>query len=246
MKIRYLLLFVMFLTGTMAKAGDLDTTKLHIFDGYTNTGYARALERDGWPVNKLNTARQAGYLTDEEKNLVLAMNLIRHDPPRYARLYVYPQLQHFEGNILHIPGKVPLRTQEGASAVRELYDELLETKPAPLFEPSEGLSRASADHAAYMKRTGSTDHEGQGGIPARASRHGRWVGSLAENLQWGTTNAHDAIMSLMVDDGIPSRGHRVNILNPEYTKVGVAIDEHPQWKLSYVIKYAADFIEKQE
>ncbi len=34
------------------------------------------------------------------------------------------------------------------------------------------------------------------------------------------------VVSLLVDDGVPSRGHRDNILNESYNRVGVAIGEH--------------------
>lgn len=231
-------------SGHHLAAQDRDQMHLQDFDGFTNTQYAEYLAGDGWPVELLNTGKDADFLTDEEKNLILAMNLIRHDPPKYSRLYVYPRLQYFKGTAFHFPGKITLRTQEGIEAVRELYLELLETEPVPIFFPSKGLSKAAKDHAQYMRRTGETSHDGRGGISARASRHGQWVRGLAENLQWGTTNAHEAIMSLMIDDGIKNRGHRINMMNTAYEKVGVGIDTHPRYRISYVIKYAVDFIDK--
>ncbi len=223
-----------------------DREPLHLqnFDGFSNAEYAAYLAEDGWPAEKLNTAKDADYLTDEEKNLVLAMNLIRHDPPKYAQMYVYPRFQYFDGTLFRFPGQTPLRTREGIEAVRELYLEFKETESLPLFYPSKGLCKASEDHARYMKSTGEASHKGMGGMSERASRHGDWVGSIAENLHWGATNAHEAIMSLMIDDGVKNRGHRKNMLIKSYTKVGVAIEEHPRLRISYVINYANDFIEK--
>jgi len=217
---------------------------LQDFDGFTNAQYAAYLAADGWPVDELNTGKDANYLTDEEKNLILAMNLIRYDPPKYSRLYVYPRLQHFKGTAFNFPGRITLRTREGIEAVRELYLELLEAEPLPLFQPSAGMSKGAKSHARYMKNTGSTSHEGQGGMDARISKYGKWLGGLGENLQWATTNAHEAIMSLMIDDGIKNRGHRKNIMNPDYKIVGVGIDSHPRWQVSYVINYANGFVEK--
>ncbi len=221
------------------------TTELRDFDGFSNKEYAAWLANDGWPVEKLNTGAEADYLNDEEKNLILAMNLIRYNPEKYSTLYVFPRLQYFQGTAFHFPGRIPLRTREGIEAVRELYLELLETEPMPLFYPSKGMSKASADHARYMRRTATASHEGGGGLGARVSRHGQWVSGLAENLAWATTNAHETIVNLMIDDGIRNRGHRKNILNPAYNKVGVAIDDHPRFTISWVINYAVDFIEKE-
>jgi hypothetical protein len=214
------------------------------FDGFSNEQYASYLAKDGWPVETLNTARNAAYLSDVEKNLVLAMNLIRHDPVKYAKQYVHPRIQYYKGNMYNAPGRIPMRTQEGVGPVKELYRELLKAKPLPLFYPSEGISKGSRDHAHYMKENGKTTHDGQGGMSARVSRYGEWVGGLSENLQWGTSNAHEAIMSLMIDDGVKNRGHRINMMNPGYKKVGVAVADHPKWRVSYVINYANDFIEK--
>ncbi len=222
----------------------LDPLHLQDFDGFTNDQYAVYLAKDGWPVDSLNTGASAGYLNDDEKNLILAMNLIRYDPPKYSRMYIYPKLQYFSGTAFNFPGRTTLRTKEGLEAVRELYLELLKAESMPIFYPSRGMCRASRDHAIYMKNTGATSHQGQGGMSDRVSKYGQWVSGLAENLQWGTSNAHDAIVSLMVDDGIKSRGHRRNMMNPSYTKVGVAVEEHPRWRISYVINYAVDFIEK--
>lgn len=235
-------LFILLWSGLLSWSQDRNPMDLQDFEGFDNLQYAAYLEQDGWPVQKLNTAVHADYLQEDEKNLVLAMNLIRYDPAKYARLYVYPRLQYFQGNLFHFPGRIPLRTREGIEAVRELYLELKEAEPLPLFYPSRGMSRASADHARYMQNTGTTSHAGQGGLSARVNRHGQWVGGLAENLAWGNPSAHDAIISLMIDDNVKSRGHRINIMNPEYNLVGVAIEEHPRHRVSYVINYAIDYI----
>ncbi|MFW5721077.1 MAG: CAP domain-containing protein [Bacteroidota bacterium] len=239
-------LFFILVAFTPLNAQNSGDTKTNLvdFDGFSNKQYAAFLEKDGWPVDSLNTGARANYLSDEEKNLILAMNLIRFDPPKYAQQYVFPRFEYYEGNLFHFPGKIPTRTAEGVKAAEELYTELKNAESIPIFYPSKGMSKGSKDHALYMKRTGITSHEGQGGMSKRVSKYGEWKGGLAENLQWGTSNAHEAIMSLMIDDGIPGRGHRVNAMNPAFTKVGVAVAPHPEYTVSYVINFANDYIEK--
>lgn len=241
-----LFLTLVYFTALFSQNRNDDQSDITDFDGYSNVQYAAFLEKHGWPVETLNTGAQTNYLSDEEKNLVLSMNLIRYDPGKYAELYVLPRLQYYSGDLFRFPGKTPTRTSEGVEAARELYLELKDAESLPLFYPSRGMSKGSRDHARYMKRTGKTSHEGLGGMSKRVSRYGQWKGALAENLQWGTSNAHEAIMSLMIDDGIPGRGHRVNAMNPAYNKVGVAIAPHPQYRISYVINFANDYIEENE
>lgn len=220
-----------------------DKSELTDFDGFTNQQYALYLEKDGWNTSELNTAVNAQYLNDQEKNLILAMNLVRSDPSKFSELYVVPRFDYYDKKLFRFPGKVARRLKEGLSAAKELNRVLKRTDPLPILYPSKGVSNASADHARYMKEKGTTSHAGQGGMDKRVSKYGEWKKSLAENLQWGASNAHEAIISLLIDDGVPSRGHRVNMMNPVFTKVGVSVKDHPEYKISYVINYVGDFIE---
>lgn len=209
----------------------------------SNADYAALLVRDGWPAGLLNTAAEAAYLSDEEKNMVLAMNLIRYDPAKYAELYVKTTLEYFRDKEYHYPDlDIIFLTREGQAPVLELYEALQSTSPLPLFKPSEGLSRAAKSHARYQERTGELGHEGQGGMRARIEREGRWLNRIAENIAYGNPSAHHAMLSLMVDDGVPGRGHRVNMLNPAYMVVGVSWATHPRYPGGvYVINYAGGF-----
>jgi uncharacterized protein YkwD len=42
-----------------------------------------------------------------------------------------------------------------------------------------------------------------------------------ENIAYGLISARSAITSLIVDDGVPDRGHRYNLYE-NYTQVGIA------------------------
>jgi uncharacterized protein YkwD len=51
------------------------------------------------------------------------------------------------------------------------------------------------------------------------------------------------VMQLVVDDGVPSRGHRVNTLSPAFRVMGVACATHPGMREVCVIELAAGFEE---
>ncbi len=209
----------------------------------SNDDYVARLKDDGWPVDSLNTAATASYLSDEEKNMILAMNLIRCNPSRYADLYVQEVIGYYRGMEFHYPGLgYILLTREGVAPARELYQELKQASPNPIFYPSEGLSKAARSHASYQSRNGQTGHEGQGGMRARIERQGIWIESIAENISYGPSSAHLAILGLMIDDGVPDRGHRKNMLNEVLKVAGVAWDRHPHYPGGvYVIKHAGGF-----
>lgn len=209
----------------------------------SNAAYAAVLADAGWPVEILNTAAEANYLSDEEMNLILAMNLIRHDPGKYADMFVTPAISYYRGREYHFPGRQEiLLTREGAAPAMELYRELKDASPLPLFHPSEGMSRAAASHAGEQSRSGRIGHAGQGGMRARIEREGRWSGQIAENIAYNSPSAHEAVLGLMIDDGVPDRGHRINILKKNMKYVGVAWATHPRFTGGvYVIKYAEEF-----
>jgi hypothetical protein len=250
-KISYLFALLTFILSgahyrSTALTVDIHTTHPHqpiIHSHLSNNDYAARLKLDEWPVEKLNTAATAHYLSDIEKNMILAMNLIRYNPSKYAELYVQEAMGYFRGMEFHYPGMQHiLITQEGVLPAKELYEFLKQTLPKPIIYPSEGLSLAARSHATHQSRNGETGHGGQGGMRARIERHGKWSGRIAENITYGSTSSHLAILGLMIDDGVPDRGHRDNMLNDELQVAGVAWASHPRYPGGvYVIKYAGGF-----
>ena len=214
----------------------------------SNEEYANRLEADGWPVHELNTAADHSYLDDEEKNLVLAHNLVRYDPGKFARQYVTEYITYFEGKEFHYPGRdLIMLTEEGVEPAEELYWELLNTEPVGILFPSQGLHEAAVSHADYLVRNKTRGHGGQGGLVARIEREGDWDRQIGENIAYGSFSPHDALMYMLINDNVADRTHRQNILNPGFRFIGVAMDYHPLFPDGeiYVINYAFYFRETQ-
>ena len=214
----------------------------------SNEKYAARLEADGWPAGQLNTAADHHYLDDEEKNLVLAHNLVRYDPGKFARQYVTEYITYFEGKEFHYPGRdLIMLTEEGDEPAIELYWELLNTEPVGILFPSLGLHEAAISHADYLVRNKTRGHGGQGGLVARIERAGNWQQQIGENIAYGNFSPHDALMYMLINDKVADRTHRKNILDPGFRFIGVAMDYHPLFPDGeiYVINYAFYFRENQ-
>ncbi len=172
-------------------------------------------------------------------------NEVRRDPPAYAE-HLERLLPRFDGTLLERPGRPHLRTEEGAAAVQEAIAALKARRPAPPLRWSEGLAAAAADHVRDQGPIGGLEHEGTDhSDPARrASRYGRWILGIAENIAYGDNPAREVVVQLLVDDGVPDRGHRDNILHPEWGVGGVACGPHSLYQQMCVMDYATRYVER--
>jgi uncharacterized protein YkwD len=177
--------------------------------------------------------------------MLAELNRLRERPADFAIL-LEEWLPLFDGEILRLPGEVALRTREGKAPVEEAIEFLKKAPPAPCLRLSLGMSRAAAEHAADLGRTGSTDHQGSDGSnpSQRVRRHGKWKGKLGENLGFGEASARRMVLMLLVDDGVPSRHHRTNLLELRFRVAGIACGPHPTYRSLCVIDLASEFEER--
>jgi uncharacterized protein YkwD len=197
----------------------------------------------GWNLPALDTAKNAGYLKELEKQVILELNRVRSDPPRYAKAFLFSQRGYYEGRRLTYPGETPILTQEGVKAFDEGYQFLLKARSASPLIPRVGLTRAARDHTLDQGKTGQTGHTGgdRSDVSGRANRHGKWGGKVGENIQYGHSSAARIVSSLLIDDGVPSRGHRKIIMEPLFRYIGVAFGPHPKFRHMCVLVFAAEY-----
>jgi len=205
---------------------------------------------DSWADSVCDTGRNCSWLTDAEKDIIREHNRLRVDPARYAEEVIKPIIGFYEGILLKRPGEIAIRTHEGVGAAQECYQALKAARPAPALVPSKGITLAARDHAADQSRTGRTGHDGSDGsqMHTRIQRYGSG-NTYGENISYGRYQKEIGkriISQLLIDDGVPSRGHRVNILRESFFSVGVAINTHPNYGMICVLDYAGQFTDKPE
>jgi uncharacterized protein YkwD len=195
-----------------------------------------------WNIAALDTAANVNYLTGIEKDVVLEMNKARTNPKKYAELYIQPRLRYFNGRNYSVPGQITIVTQEGGAAVHACITALSRADSAGVLRPERGLSRAAKDHVTDQSRTGQIGHDGsdRSTPETRMKRYGAFSGSWTwgENISYGDATGREVVCSLLIDDGVPSRGHRTNIMNRAFTQTGVGYETHTQYRTSCTIDYA--------
>jgi uncharacterized protein YkwD len=189
----------------------------------------------------------ADYMNRTEQEVIMEINRLRSDPAGYARTHLAPLRTYYHDKMLILPGKKPMMTREGIAALEECIQELENTRPTPTLSPCEGLTLASRDLADDQGPTETTGHIGNDGssMPARIERHGEWAGSIAENISYGFSDASDIVITLLIDDGVPSRGHRQTLLNGVFNYAGVTIGPHRRYHTMCVIDFATAYATKQ-
>ncbi|MDR1047588.1 MAG: hypothetical protein LBL64_07420 [Treponema sp.] len=195
-----------------------------------------------WDIGRLDTAGNADYLSPLEKDIILEMNKVRSDPAKYAELYIQSRLQYYNGNLYQMPGQIAIQTNEGKKAVEGCVNALSKMRSVELLLPEKGLFMAARDHAVDQGKTGKTGHDGsdKSTPSSRTARYGK--GSyIGENIAYGSNTGREVVVDLLIDDGVPSRGHRQNIMKRDYNQTGTATGPHPQYGSLCVINYARDY-----
>ncbi len=196
-------------------------------------------------LTQSNTTSEVTYLSPLEKAVVNEMNLARTSPKEYLSLLKQFK-KYYDGKLLQLPGETPILTREGTSAVAEAIRSLRSQKPVPPLNPSKGMSLGAKDHTRDLRTSGASQHEGSDGSQAwdRVNRYGTWQKIIGENISFGHDQARNIVMTLMIDDGVPNRGHRKNIFNPDFRLIGVACGDHPTYRTICVITFTGGYREK--
>jgi uncharacterized protein YkwD len=151
------------------------------------------------------------------------LNNARTNPKAFASRMAECRAFYSRDKLFSAPGKIPIRTNEGVAALDEAIAHLNRIEPRAALTYSRALGNAARDHALDGNANGHTGSDGSK-MSDRISRYGTWQSSIGENIDYGSNNAFEIVMHLLVDDGVSSRGHRENILNPSMSMtVAVAL-----------------------
>lgn len=129
---------------------------------------------------------------------------------------------------------------EGRQAVVELIDFLRTASPVEKLEWDENVAKAAKDHVEDTGMEGVLGHIGKDGSNPfdRLERYTKAKGNCAESLNYGDNAPKDVLLMLAIDDGVQSRGHRKNIMNPSFTRFGCHQGYHSAYHSQAVCVYS--------
>jgi Cysteine-rich secretory protein family len=150
-------------------------------------------------------------LTVNEKELFYWTNYFRQNPKRFYEQIVKEFLYQFP---------------EAKSGYSRSLEADIQKAPTslPLFIPDNGLLKTSKEHAMDLAKRGNIiSHNSSNGksFSQRLQDEGKYTCG-AENIYIGSNKALESLITLLIDNGVPDKGHRMNLLEPRYGRMGVS------------------------
>lgn len=167
-------------------------------------------------IRKANTGQAFGYLTQDEKDIIMYVNLARMYPDKFLKLELK------ECQILKKRGKMVRHSKNKRSLAKQLKG----MKSLPALVVKRKLYASARCLAEEQAKTGHTGH-------ARLRCRRR---PFIECLQYGVDNGKDVAMSLLIDNDNKTLIHRNILLNSQYTSIGSCLRMHPKENSCAVIE----------
>ena len=166
---------------------------------------------------KCNTAANVPYLSAKEKEIIYILNLMRTDPKLFNRTVVR-QFPDSSGDTYLLNNDY----------YKSLVETLGKTDPLPLLKPDKLCFESAKCHAQSAGAAGYVGHDRLTGECRTKKNFG------GECCQYGFDDPLEIIMSLMIDEGVPSLGHR-EILLMSFNKIGVSLQPHTSYGSNTVL-----------
>lgn len=119
-----------------------------------------------------------------------------------------------------------MNTKEGKTVVLETIQFLKTQRALKPLSWNDYLAQKAKEMVLFSGAIGKTGHEREDGKQGWSGWDQFGLNCIGENLAYGSTDLNDAVVGLIVDDGVKDRGHRLNIYSVDFTDVGIAMGEH--------------------
>jgi uncharacterized protein YkwD len=169
--------------------------------------------------------------------VVAEINRLRADPQGYAEeLRAYRQ--QFRGRLVADGNPGGTLTREGVKAVDEAIRALARQPALPPLQTSRLLAAAAQDHADDQGPRGLVGHQSASGATPSQRVVARGGGPyISETISYGSTSARAVVRQLVVDDGVPDRGHRLALLSSDFRYAGAGCGPHAVYVAMCVVDF---------
>ncbi len=148
----------------------------------------------------------------KSQEMIREINKLRKDPKGY--------IPSVEAYLVYYKQAYPPFYEEEKRVAQELIAELRNTAPMQEVRFHEALYQVAKAHGDYLKSLGTipgNPHLGKGNTrPDQRIKSGTGLVESGENFGIGHVDARNQLIFLLVDSPASNRGHRKNILDPDW------------------------------
>jgi len=187
-------------------------------------------EKLGWDINQIdNLTNNIELLTNEEKLHINLINKLRINPELFAEIYLKNLISK---------GKL----------YNDLYIYVKSLKPLKPLIPNFTLIGLCKIQGEYLKKSGSTGSLSSTGedLTKRLANFNVSITNFAESHTYGYIAALDNLLYLLLDEFNVKKVNRLNLMNSNYSSIGVSTNTHFIYQSSWINIYTDKIQESQE
>lgn len=205
------LVLILFVFTLSSSAGRPTSSPLQVFSNAWNDE----------KYDVANTARNAIYMSETERQVIQILNLVRMDPALFERTVV-KQYPDYKRNA----------KLKQSSYYKSLCATLTNLKALPVLLPNKFCFESARCHA---ETSGNKAYVGHDRITTECKKTSFYNG---ECISYGYSDALDIVMVLLIDENVPDLGHRINFLG-NFKSLGVSIQPHKSYRYNAVIDFGS-------
>lgn len=200
---------------------------------------------DAWTKDELKAANTAGnalYLSRQERDLVMYMNLARLDGERFFNTFFQEYVDLHNSRMRKYSNYNALKISRTGSYYRSLERDMKAIKGLNMLYPDQALSKVAASHGKDMDRNNYAAHNSLNKTTPKQRISTIYPNrSMAENLAFGFEEGIANVCMLLLDQGVPNLGHREVMLSTKYKLnfAGVYIGPHKGYRFCAVIDFVS-------
>lgn len=165
-----------------------------------------------WPVEPATESQGIAVAVPVKlnRNILDYVNEMRQNPGSFYHKYVEDYIKRKSSRFT-------------GYYTRSLKKAMLSSGPLPVFEATPSLKNCAGLQLNYLSQFGGHQLSHEQGTVSFAERMKKaGLHCLAENLYAADDpKALAVVIDLLIDQHVPSLGHRLNLMNPAYTHIGI-------------------------
>ncbi len=178
------------------------------------------------------TSEEEVILLEEE--IIGEINRIRISPAAYAD-ELEALIKYYDGNLLKLPGEIPIKTEQGMEGLRDTITILRTLDPLSSLESNEGLTKVAQDLQTID--SGFSEGFDREELAKIYNNYGGGFSVVSQNISHGVS-PQGIVIQLILNNTVNQPINLINFLDPILGVIGVSCQKDSDVQNSCTMAYA--------